>query len=72
MNEALKKTTRLMYSRKYMKKHKLVGVYLDIEKDNDIIEFIKNRDSTLSISEFVKQILRQYIYINIGKEEKNG
>lgn len=56
MNNALKKNEK--YYKRYMKRHKMICVCFDREKDKDIVDWLESRDN---ISKSVKDILRQAI-----------
>lgn len=56
MNEALKKPEK--YQKRYMKRHKMLCVLLDNEKDKDIISWLKTQENA---SESVRRILRTWI-----------
>lgn len=55
MNEALKKNEK--YQKRYMKRHRMICVCLDREKDKDIVDWIEAQQS---ISEGVKKALRAW------------
>ena len=56
MNEALKKNEK--YQKRYMKRHKMLCVLLDNEKDKDIINWLKTQENA---SESVRRALRAWI-----------
>ena len=56
MNDALKKNEK--YYKRYMKRHKMISVCFDREKDKDIVDWLESQDN---ISKSVKDILRQAI-----------
>lgn len=56
MNEALKKNEK--YQKRYMKRHKMLCVLLDNEKDKDIISWLGKQENA---SESVRRILRAWI-----------
>lgn len=56
MNNALKKNEK--YQKRYMKRHKMLCVLLDNEKDKDIINWLKTQENA---SESVRRALRTHI-----------
>lgn len=56
MNEALKKNEK--YQKRYMKRHKMLCVLLDNEKDKDIVDWLKTQENA---SESVRRALRAWI-----------
>lgn len=56
MNDALKKNEK--YQKRYMKRHKMLCVLLDNEKDKEIIEWLKAQENA---SESVRRVLRSWI-----------
>lgn len=56
MNDALKKNEK--YQKRYMKRHKMLCVLLDNEKDKEIIEWLKAQENA---SESVRKVLRAWI-----------
>lgn len=56
MNDALKKNEK--YQKRYMKRHKMLCVLLDNEKDKDIINWLKMQENA---SESVRRALRSSI-----------
>ena len=56
MNDSLKKNEK--YYKRYMKRHRMLCVCLDKEKDKDIVSWIEKQEN---ISASVKQALRSNI-----------
>lgn len=64
MNEALKKNEK--YQKRYMKRHTMLCVCLDNEKDKDIVDWKKTQEN---VSESVKRAIRSSIaYQEMPKE----
>ena len=56
MNDALKKNEK--YYKRYMKRHKMLCVCLDKERDKDIVSWLEKQEN---ISDSVKKALRASI-----------
>ncbi len=56
MNTALKKEEK--YRKKYMKRHKMLTLLLDNEKDSDIIRWLETKQNR---SESVRKLIRKEI-----------
>ena len=59
MNESLKKDDK--YQKRYMKRHKMLTVLLDNEKDKDIIEWLGRQENA---SESVRSVLHDFILLD--------
>ena len=65
MNEALKKDMK--YIEKYMRKHQMLTLLLNKDRDEDIIKFLENQDNK---SKVVRRAIREYIKKH-GRKESN-
>lgn len=56
MNEALKKNEK--YIKKYMRKHQMLTLLLNKDRDEDIIKYLSNQDNK---SALVRRAIREYM-----------